>query len=42
MRLFDTDTNLWGEQFSARHCQFMGIAVTAGEGGWAEQAPNDS
>jgi hypothetical protein len=41
MRLFDSDTNLEGEQFSARHCQFMGIAVAAGGGGWSEQAAND-
>jgi hypothetical protein len=42
MWLFDSSTNLEGEQFSAKHCQFMGIAAAVDEGGWEERAPNHS
>jgi hypothetical protein len=42
MRPVDSETNLEGEQFSAKHCQFMGIAAAVDEGGWAERAPNHS
>jgi hypothetical protein len=40
MWAFDFHTDLEREQFSAKHCQFMGIAAAVDEGGLEERAPN--